>query len=116
MNYTVEDIRAIVAEANAAAADAAQAQLNRQGSDWDACGFGWVNIYSHRGRKLDGRSKLAKTLVAAGVRQDYTRAFSIWNPGGYGGQSVTIKEAAARAAADVLRAHGFEAYAGSRLD
>jgi len=116
MNYTVEDIRAIVAEANLAAARAAQEQLSRQGTDWDACGFGWVNIYRHNGRKLDGRSKLAKTLSAAGVRQDYTRAFSIWNPGGYGGQSITIKEAAARAAADVLRGYGFEAYAGSRLD
>ena len=116
MNYTVEDIRNIIREANAAAADAAQAQLSKQGSDWDACGFGWVNIYKHNGRKLDGRSKLARLLSAAGVRQDYTRAFSIWNPGGYGGQSITIKEAAARAAADVLRKHGFEAYAGSRLD
>ena len=116
MNYTVEDIRAIVDEANRAAARAAQEQLSLQGTDWDACGFGWVNIYKHNGRKLDGRSKLAKTLAAAGVRQDYTRAFSIWNPGGYGGQSVTIKEAAARAAAQVLRSHGFEAYAGSRLD
>ena len=116
MNYTVEDIRAIVDEAHAAAATAAAIQFSKQGSDWDACGFGWVNIYRHNGKKLDGRSKLAKTLAAAGVRQDYTRAFSIWNPGGYGGQSVTIKEAAAQAAALVLRKHGFEAYAGSRLD
>lgn len=116
MNYTVEDIQNIVEEANAAAYEAAQAQLRKQGSDWDACGFGWVNIYKHNGRKLDGRSKLAKTLKAAGVRQDYTRAFQIWNPGGYHGQSVTIKEAAARAAARVFTQHGFEAYAGSRLD
>lgn len=116
MINTVEDIRAIVDEANAAAAAAAQAQLAKQGSDWDACGFGWVNIYKYNGKALDGRSKLAKLLNAAGVRQDYTRAFSIWNPGGYGGQSITIKEAAASAAARVFEQHGFTAYAGSRLD
>ncbi len=111
MNYTVEDIRNILAEVHAEAARAAQEQLSKQGSDWDACGFGWVNIY-----KVKGNTKLGKALAAAGVRQDYTRAFNIWNPGGYGGQSVTIKEAAARAAATVLRKYGFEAYAGSRLD
>ena len=55
-------------------------------------------------------------LKAAGVRQDYTKAFQIWNPAKMGCQSVGILEAGADAAAKVFRKYGFEAYAGSRLD
>ena len=112
----IDTLKSILAEADRAAAGAAAAAYAKQGSDWDACGFGWVNIYKYAGKKLDGRSKLAKTMAAAGVRQDYTRSFQVWNPGGYGGQSVSIKEAAASAYAHVLKQYGFEAYAGSRLD
>ena len=113
----INTLNEILAEANDAAAEAAAEAYARNGNtDWDACGFGWVNIYRFNGRKLDGRSKLAKLLKQAGVRQDYTRAFSVWNPGGYGGQSISIKEAAARAYAQKLSEYGFEAYAGSRLD
>lgn len=117
MNITVEQIQDWLAEAEEAARRAAQEAYAKNGnSDWDACGFSWVNIYKFEGKNLDGRSRLAKLLKAAGVRQDYTRAFRVWNPGSYGGQSVSIKEAAARAYAQVLKQHGFEAYAGSRLD
>ena len=55
-------------------------------------------------------------LKAAGVRQDYTKAFQLWNPAGYPGQNIDTLEIGARAAADVFRRYGFEAYAGSRLD
>lgn len=114
---TLDELKNILAEADTAARDAAQAAWAANGNtDWDACGFGWVNIYKFNGRTLDGRSKLAKTMKAAGVRQDYTRAFQVWNPGSYGGQSVSIKEAAARAYAHVLQQYGFDAAAGSRLD
>jgi len=112
----IDTLKDILAQAEQAAADAAQAQFNKQGSDWDACGFGWVNIYRFNDKKLDGRTKMGKLMRAAGVRQDYTRAFSVWNPGGYGGQSISIKEAAATAYAQVLQAAGFTAYAGSRMD
>ena len=117
MNITVEQIQDWLSEAEEAARiAAAEAYAANGNSDWDACGFGWCNIYKFNGKKLDGRSKIAKMLKSAGVRQDYTRAFSVWNPGGYGGQSISIKEAAARAYAKVLESKGFEAYAGSRLD
>ena len=117
MTITVEQIQDWMSEAEEAArVAAAEAYAANGNSDWDACGFGWVNIYKFNGKNLDGRSKLAKTLKAAGLRQDYTRAFSVWNPGGYGGQSISIKEAAARAYAKVLEDKGFTAYAGSRLD
>jgi hypothetical protein len=55
-------------------------------------------------------------LKAAGVRQDYTRAFSVWNPSGLAVQNVDTLEAGADAAAKVFEKYGFKAYSGSRLD
>lgn len=107
---TQEQVNAIVLEAMVQARTAAEAALAKYG-DRDACGFAWVNIY-----KVKGNTKLGKMLKAAGVRQDYTKAFQIWNPAKMGVQSVGILEEGARAAADVFRKYGFEAYAGSRLD
>ena len=113
----IDTLNEILAEAQQAGADAAAEAYEQNGNtDWDACGFAWVNIYKHNSKRIDGRSKIARVLKQAGVRQDYTRTFQIWNAGGYGGQSISIKEAAASAYAAVLKQHGFEAYAGSRLD
>lgn len=113
MNYTVQQIKDIVAEACAAATDAAnlyfQTKLN--GRDQYACGFAWVNIYG-----IKGNTKLGRAMKAAGIRQDYTKAFSIWNPSGHPCQNVDTKEAGAEAAAKVFTKYGFTAYAGSRLD
>ncbi len=109
-NLTQEQVNEIVAEAMTEAHKAAVAALARYG-DRDACGFAWTNIYG-----VKGNTKLGKMLKAAGVRQDYTKAFQLWNPAKLGVQSVGILEAGAQAAADVFRKHGFEAYAGSRLD
>ena len=113
MNYTVQQLKDIVAEACTAARDAAdlyfQTKLN--GQDQYACGFAWVNIYG-----VKGNTKLGKMLKAAGVRQDYTKAFQIWNPSGMAVQNVDTLEAGARAAAEVFELAGFTAYAGSRLD
>ena len=114
---TLELLQAWLSEAEEAArAAAAEAYARNGNSDWDACGFGWVNIYRFDGRKLDGRTRMARLLKSAGVQQDYTRAFTVRNPGGYHGQSISIKEAAARAYADALKSRGFEAYPGSCLD
>mgnify|MGYP000512932685 FL=1 len=55
-------------------------------------------------------------MKAAGIEQDYTKAFQIWNPSNVNVQNVDVKEAGAQAAADVFEAFGFKAYAGSRLD
>ena len=61
--------------------------------------------------------------MARGSQQDvesaanfYTQAYSIWNPGKYGGQSMDVKEAGARAAAQVFENYGFTAYPGGRAD
>ena len=75
------------------------------------CGFAWANIYG-----VKGNTKLGKRMKAAGLSQDYTKAYSIWNPGAHGGQSMDVKEAGARVYAKVLGMYGFKASAGSRAD
>jgi hypothetical protein len=113
MNYTKEQVVTIVAEAKQAARLAAdkyfQEQLN--GQDQFSCGFAWVEIFG-----IKGNTKMGKTLKAAGVRQDYNRTFTIWNPSEHGAQNIDTKEAGAYAAAKVFEKYGFQAYAGSRLD
>ena len=113
MNYTQDQVNAIVAEAKEAAFQAADTFFNERlgGRDQYACGFAWTNIYG-----VKGNTKLGKMLKAAGVRQDYTKAFQIWNPSGMHVQNVDTLEAGAEAAAKVFTKYGFEAYAGSRLD
>jgi hypothetical protein len=110
MNLTQEQVNEIVAEAMTEARRAAREALAKFG-DRDCCGFAWTNIY-----KIKGNTKIGKMLKAAGVRQDYTRAFQLWNPAQMPVQSMNILEAGAVAAAEVFRKYGFEAYAGSRMD
>ena len=107
---TQEQVTAIVTEAYTEANKAARNFLAVHG-DRDCCGFAWTNIYG-----VKGNTKLGKMLKAAGVRQDYTKAFQLWNPAKLPVQSLSVLEAGAQAAADVFRKYGFEAYAGSRLD
>ena len=75
------------------------------------CGFAWVNIY-----KIKGNTKLGRAMKTAGYTKDYTGAYQIYNPAGYGGQSMDVKEAGARAAAKVFEQYGFTAYPGGRAD
>jgi hypothetical protein len=117
--YTVEDLKTIMQEAKQSAAIAAQTFLD----DWNAstggnqygepmyCGFAWVNIY-----KIKGNTKLGRAMKQAGYTKDYTGAYQIYNPAGYGGQSMDVKEAGARAAAKVFEQYGFTAYPGGRAD
>ena len=113
LNYTVEEVTAIVAEAKQAARQAAEQFFQEKlgGEDQYACGFAWVNIYG-----VKGNTKLGKTLKAAGIKQDYSKAFSIWNPSEHNCQNIDTKEAGAYAAQKVFEKYGFQAYAGSRLD
>jgi hypothetical protein len=113
MDYTVQQIKDIVAEACREAQTAADLffQTKLGGRDQYACGFAWVNIHG-----IKGNTKLGRKLKEAGIRQDYTKAFQIWNPSGHNAQNVDTKEAGAEAAAKVFQKYGFEAYAGSRLD
>ena len=114
MEYTVEQIKDIVAEAKAEARKAADEyfQTKLGGVDQYACGFAWVDIYG-----IKGNTKLGKTLKAAGIeRSDWKKCYSIWNPSEHGAQNIDTKEAGAMAAAKVFEKYGFRAYAGSRLD
>lgn len=114
MNYSVEQVKDIVREAEIAAAQAAEEffQKSLGGVDQYACGFAWVDIYG-----VPGNTKQGRAFKAAGMRKDWTgKAWQIWNPSKHGAQNVDTKEAGAQAAAKVFRKYGFEAYAGSRLD
>ena len=111
----IQELKNILVEAQNAAAAKSMEMYTQHGDGW-ACGFAWVNIYKHEGKAIKGNTKLGKLLKQAGVRQDYTRAFQVWGGEWYNGQSIDIKEAGARAYADVLKRYVFEAYAGSRLD
>ncbi len=113
MNYTQEQVNEIVKQAKDAAYKAAMEYFYGKlgGRDQYACGFAWVNIHG-----VKGNTKLGKMLKEAGVRQDYTKAFQIWNPSGMHCQNVNTLEAGAEAAARVFEQYGFVAYAGSRLD
>lgn len=113
MNYSKEQVEQIVAEAKSAAQVAAQKFFAEKlgGRDQYACGFAWVEIFG-----VKGNTKMGKVLKAAGIRQNYHKAFEIWNPSGMNCQNVDTLEAGARAAAQVFKKYGFEAYAGSRLD
>ena len=115
MELTAQQVEAIVNDAMATAHEAAKRALAEHG-DRDCCGFAWVNIWEHNGKKIRANSKLGKALIAAGVRKDYTGAYCLWNPSKLGVQSMGILEAGALAAAEVFKMHGFTAYAGSRMD
>ena len=111
-------LKQAIREAQESAYEAADHYFKTQlkGVDQMCCGFAWVDILEHDGRKIRGNSRLGKMLKEAGVRQSYTRAFQIWDPSRYPAQNVDTLEAGARAAADTLKKYGFTAYAGSRLD
>ena len=110
---------AIKAEAQQAAYEAATDLLFKWygGEDQGACGFAWVNVRpEHKGNTKAGKSERA-ILRRMGFELDWTgKEFQWWNPSNLGVQNVDSKKAGAIACARVLNAHGFRAYASSRLD
>ena len=113
------NINAIRNEMVTAAKAASDTMFKRFGStdQIGACGFAWVTVRPAN----KGNTKLGKAermvLKDLGFRQDWTgKAYQLWDPAGYGGQNIDIKEASAAAAAAVLKKYGFNAYADSRLD
>lgn len=108
---TVETLKRFIDESMRLANDAASRVAAREGGDYGACGFAWVEIHG-----IKGNTRLGRMLKKVGVEQGYNRAFRIWNPSGLLMQSISIKEAGAMACAEYLRSKGFDAYACSRLD
>ena len=113
MQYTQDQVNAIVAEAKAEANQAAAKFFKEKlgGVDQYSCGFAWCDIFG-----VKGNTRLGKMLKEAGLRKSYTGSFQIWNPAGLGVQNIDTLEAGAEAAAKVFEKYGFRAYAGSRLD
>jgi hypothetical protein len=124
MNLTMDTI-AVRDETLTAAAEAAQDYINQWkrttgGNAYGEpmyCGFAWVTVYpKHKGNTRDGKLE-RRLLEEMGFRKDWTgKAYELWNPSKWGGQSMDVKEAGARAAARVLQKYGYTAYAGSRAD
>lgn len=87
------------------------------GEDRGMCGFAWVNVKpKHKGNTKEGKVE-RKVLREMGFELDWTgKEFQYWNPSKLGVQNVDCKRLGAIAAAHVLREHGFDAYANSRLD
>jgi hypothetical protein len=110
---TQTDIPALWERMQAAATAAAVAENGRLGPEAQRgfdCGFGWVVIRPARG-------KLVSFLKARGagysnrgwhLSANYLHGLST--------QSVSVHRAAAEAAAEILAAEGFDAFAQSRLD
>ena len=103
-------VNAAIREAQQAAAQAAQDYITQHGEDW-YCGFAWVNVYEK------GSTKLGRALIKAGFSKAYGGGLQWWNPSGHGTQSMSVKEAGAYAAAEVLTQKlGVKAYGSSRAD
>ena len=96
MNYTKDQIVAIIAEAKQEANQAAGKFFQEKlgGVDQYSCGFAWVDILG-----IKGNTKLGRVLKEAGIRKSYTGSFQIWNPSGLGVQNIDTLEAGAEAAA-----------------
>lgn len=113
------DYNAIRKEAQALAHEAGLDWLVRyyDGQDAGMCGFAWVSIRpANKGNTKAGKEE-RKVLRAMGFELDWTgKEFQWWNPSGLGCQNVDAKYAGAKAAASILREHGFNASAGLRLD
>jgi len=122
---TVTTYSSIAKQAEGAAKQAQQDFLakwnaNTGGNEYGEpmyCGFAWVTVYpEHKGNTRAGKAE-RKILEAMGFRKDWTgKAYELWNPGNYAGQSMDVKEVGAQAYAEVLRTAGFNAYMGSRAD
>jgi hypothetical protein len=117
MTTVTVDIETIRIEMLTEAANAANQIHTKHGDNWGACGFAWVTIYpKYKGNTREGKTE-RKVLKEMGFSKDWTgKSYQFWDPARYGGQNIDVKEAGARAAADVLCKYGFKAYAGSRLD
>ena len=115
MDLTSTQVADIVNNAKNAANEAAKRELAAQ-VNHGYCGFAWTNIWAYEGKKIRANSKLGKALIAADVTKNYEGAYCLWNPSMLGVQSMGILEVGARAAAEVFKAAGFSACAGSRVD
>jgi hypothetical protein len=100
----------IIEEALGAARQATDAHIAQVNSQYP-CGFAWVNIKPARGKLV---SELKKRKL--GSTDLYSGGYTIWNPSGHYTQNMFSKLDGAEAFAAVLRKHGINAAAYSRMD
>jgi len=87
------------------------------GKDRLMCGFAWVNVTpKHKGNTKLGKAERVE-LRNMGFELDWTgKEFQMWNPSKMNVQNVDTLYEGALAAAALLKEHGYQAHAGSRLD
>ena len=109
---SLEAIEEIHFEATVAAEQAAAKFFQEKlgGQDQYACGFAWVTVFEK------ASTRLGRRLKEVGFRKSYDGGLQLWNPSNFRCQNVDTLEEGARAYAEVLKRHGIQAYAGSRLD
>lgn len=109
-----------------------EAHPDRHYDHHGCCGFAWVEVPLGRHPFITAMRRATREFVKSpetvrnpqyessqlfGERQDYgTRAWQFWNPSGYSGQSIDIKDVGAQAFAAVLQEAGIKAHVRSRLD
>jgi hypothetical protein len=104
------NLNAIWTEAHAAAVAATAATVNANPDVWYPCGFAWVRIKPARGAFVN----FLKEIDAGYTSEE--GGYVVYNPSGHPTQWMDAKYAGARAFADVLRKHGIQAIAESRMD
>ena len=111
MNYTVQELKALLEEAKTAAHNAGVEHLNKYGEHM-YCGFAWAKI-------RPATSKFARALRKAGVVEevDWNGGYTIWNPSEWRGQSMDFKEFGAKVYVRILNSYGIQGVTmGSRAD
>ena len=99
------------------AARAAANELHSKIGESYPCGFAWVTYCpKHKGNTAAGKAE-RKLFESIGFSKDWTgKAWQLWNPSKHMTQNGDVKEAGAYAYAALMKAAGYDVYAGSRLD
>jgi hypothetical protein len=102
----------LYAKAEAAAVEAVNANAHLESPHAFDCGFAWVEV-------RPATSPFIRWCKKNGHGDSHWKSgWVFWRPGGHvhRGQSIAVFEAGARAFAQVLKDHGIDAVALSRLD
>jgi len=92
------------------AAKAAEHDYRQQHGEGFMCGFAWIYF-------PNGRDKFVNWLKKNNIGdKHWQKGYEIWNVTKCGSQSIDLKEHSSRVFAAVLREHGIQCMAQSRLD
>ena len=92
------------------AAKQAEHDYRLQHGEGFMCGFAWVYF-------PNGRDKFVNWLKKNGIgSKHWQKGYMIWSPTKCGSQSIDLLEHGSRVFAAVLKEHGINCYAQSRLD